>query len=54
MKRVLELLEIEIKTCLGLLGACSYEELDASYLHVPSPVVQSPETSAFPLLEEGY
>lgn len=54
VERVLELLEIEIKTCLGLLGACSYEELDASYLHVPSPVVQSPETSAFPLLEEGY
>jgi glycolate oxidase len=54
VERVLELLEAEIRTCLGLLGVCSIGELDGNHLHGPSPVVQPAVTSAFPLLEEGY
>jgi glycolate oxidase len=54
VERVLELLETEIRTCLGLLGVCSCGELDSSYLHGPSAAVQPPVTSAFPLLEEEY
>jgi glycolate oxidase len=54
VERVLELLETEIRTCLGLLGVRSCGELDSSYLHGPSPAVQPPATSAFPLLEEEY
>jgi isopentenyl diphosphate isomerase/L-lactate dehydrogenase-like FMN-dependent dehydrogenase len=52
--RVLELLENEIRTCLGLLGARALSDLDATYLHMASPVVAPHGTSAFPLLEEGY
>jgi glycolate oxidase len=51
---VLEILEAEIKTCLGLLGVTSVGELDSSYLHQASPVVPHGALSAFPLLDEGY
>jgi len=53
--RVLELLEDEIRICLGLLGADRLAALDRSYLHPASPVTRPHVTSAFPLLEEeGY
>ncbi len=49
--RVLELLEDEIRTCLGLLGADRLAALDKSYLH-PAPAVFTPSVhSAFPLLD---
>lgn len=55
--RVLEILEHEIKTCLGLLGLTGFAELDKSYVH-PAPAVTPPHVhSAFPLLnlaDEGY
>ncbi|MFQ5572350.1 MAG: alpha-hydroxy-acid oxidizing protein, partial [Rhodothermales bacterium] len=52
--RVLEILESEIRTCLGLLVVRSYQELDSSYLHPAPPAVPPGTTSAFPLIEEGY
>jgi glycolate oxidase len=52
--RALELLEDEIRVCLGLLGAPSLAGLDRSYLHAATPVTLPHVTSAFPLLEEGY
>lgn len=52
--RVLEILEQEIRVCLGLLGVQSFEELEPSYLHAATPVVPPHVTSAFPLIEEGY
>lgn len=52
--RVLELLEDEIRICLGLLGAASLAALDRSYLHPARPVILPHATSAFPLLDEGY
>ncbi len=53
--RVLELLEVEIRTCLGLLGVDRLSALDPSYLHPAAPVGPAHATSAFPLLdEEGY
>jgi glycolate oxidase len=52
--RVLELLEDEIRSCLGLLGATRLADLDKSCLHVASPVVPPHVHSAFPLLGEGY
>ena len=36
--RVLELLEEEVRLCLGLLGVTRYDQLDASYLHAETPV----------------
>src|SRR5438477_3252567 len=46
--RALELLEDEIRTCLGLLGVSSYAELTPRHL-APAPIVRLPDTfSAFP------
>jgi glycolate oxidase len=48
--RTLELLEEEIRTCLGLLGVTSYAELSPAHL-AAAPAVNPPDTfSAFPLL----
>ncbi|HEY3194578.1 MAG TPA: alpha-hydroxy acid oxidase, partial [Candidatus Dormibacteraeota bacterium] len=52
--RTLELLEDEIRICLGLLGVNNYSMLNASYLHAAQPVGPAHVMSAFPLLEEGY
>lgn len=52
--RVLEILEAEIRTCLGLLGVSAWSELDATYLHRASAVDRPHVVSAFPLLDEGY
>ena len=48
--RVLELIEEEVRICLGLLGVRSYAELTPAHL-APAPVVATPDTfSAFPFL----
>ena len=52
--RMLEILETEIVTCLGLLGVNRWDELDSTYLHPTEPVRPATPTSAFPLIEEGY
>src|SRR5918911_1903985 len=47
--RTLEILEDEIRTCLGLLGVTSYAELTSRHL-APASAVREPDTfSAFPL-----
>jgi glycolate oxidase len=49
--RMLELLEDEVRRCLGLLGVTNFAELDRSYLHA-APSVTAPHVfSAFPLLK---
>jgi glycolate oxidase len=49
--RTLELLEEEVRTCLGLLGVTSCAELTPQHL-APAPAVNAPDTfSAFPLLQ---
>lgn len=52
--RALELLEDEIRICLGLLGAARLGALDASCLRPAPPVAVPHALSAFPLLDEGY
>jgi isopentenyl diphosphate isomerase/L-lactate dehydrogenase-like FMN-dependent dehydrogenase len=52
--RALEILEDEIRICLGLMGASSHAALDPRSLHAATPVVLPHATSAFPLIEEGY
>jgi glycolate oxidase len=49
--RMLELLEDEVRRCLGLLGVNSFAELDKSYLHASTPTNLPHVFSAFPLLE---
>jgi glycolate oxidase len=52
--RALELLEDEIRICMGLLGVDRLAVLDRAYLHPATPVTPAHVTSAFPLLGEGY
>jgi len=49
--RLLELLEDEVKRCLGLLGVGTFAELDRSYLHHEQSVTSPHALSAFPLLK---
>lgn len=48
--RMLELLEVEIKICMGLLGVNSFSELNANYVQKAQPLGSSDALSAFPLL----
>ena len=53
--RVLEILEDEVRRCLGLLGVTKFAELDRSYLHPAAPTNAPHVLSAFPLLHiEDY
>jgi glycolate oxidase len=49
--RMLELLEVEVIRCLGLLGVTNFAELNKSYLHPATPTNLPHVFSAFPLLE---
>ena len=48
--RVIELLDLEISECLGLLGLTSFAGLDRTYLRAAEPVAVPDVHSAFPLL----
>jgi glycolate oxidase len=50
--RALEILEDEIRTCLGLLGVTSFAELTPQHVTAAPPVGEPGVFSAFPLLEE--
>jgi L-lactate dehydrogenase (cytochrome) len=49
--RMLEILEIEVRMGMGLLGVTRLDQLDASYLHPDAPVGLPGELSPFPTLE---
>jgi len=52
---VLEILETEMRSCMGLLGVCSLAELGPQYLAEAQPLGdRNWLESAFPLLAEGY
>ena len=48
--RLLEILEEEVRICLGLLGVNTWAELDRSYLHPAPPVGAGDTLGSFPLL----
>jgi glycolate oxidase len=50
LTRLLEILEQEIRLCLGLLGVNTWMDLDRSYLHPAHPVGSGGTLDAFPLL----
>jgi glycolate oxidase len=55
LMRMLEILDDEVRRCLGLLGVTKFAALDGSYLHVATPVTTPHVLSAFPLLKiEDY
>jgi glycolate oxidase len=54
LTRALELLETEVRSCLGLLGVTGFAGLDRSYLANATPLARRGFDSPFPLLKEGY
>src|SRR5262245_24866429 len=52
--RALELLEDEVRRCLGLLGVTSFADLKPSYIAPVAPIPRPWLDSAFPLLKQGY
>jgi len=50
--RMLELLELEIRTMLGLMGVTSLAQLNPSWVRPAQPVVPASATSAYPWFEE--
>ncbi len=52
--RMLELLEVEISTCMRLLGINSFNELDNTFLTNDNSFGNLDVLSSFPLLSEGY
>jgi len=52
LKRVLELLDIEIRTALGLMGITSIRQLDSSWVRAVPPVRPATQTNAYPWFEE--
>ena len=50
--RMLELMETEIRTALGLMGVTSLRELGSSWVRPASPLASAGATSAFPCFEE--
>jgi glycolate oxidase len=52
VKRMLEILETEISTNMGLLGVTKLDQLDASYLQKTTPVKYPADLSQFPSVEK--
>ena len=50
--RMLELLETEIRTTLGLMGITSLAQLNPSWVRPAQPVAAASATSAYPWFEE--
>jgi glycolate oxidase len=50
--RMLELMETEIRTALGLMGVTSLRELSSAWVRPAPPLVGASATSAFPYFEE--
>lgn len=52
--RMLEIMEEEIRNCLGLLGVASMADLSRAYIEPATPLPRTGMDSVFPLLNEGY
>lgn len=52
--RMLELLDVEIRTALGLMGVTSLGQLNPSWLRPVRPVRAATQTNAYPLFEEQF
>src|SRR5512134_3015017 len=52
LKRMLELMDIEIRTALGLMGVTSLAQLNPSWVRPAQPVRPASQTNAYPWFEE--
>jgi glycolate oxidase len=52
--RMLEIMEDEIRNCMGLLGVTSFAALTREYVEPAAPLGPVGMDSVFPLIKEGY
>jgi glycolate oxidase len=52
LKRMLELMDVEIRTALGLMGVTSLKQLNPSWVRKADPVRPASQTNAYPWFEE--
>jgi isopentenyl diphosphate isomerase/L-lactate dehydrogenase-like FMN-dependent dehydrogenase len=52
VKRMLELMDVEIRTAMGLMGATSLSALDPNWVRPAQPVRPATQTNAYPWFEE--
>ena len=52
LKRMLELMDVEIRTALGLMGVTSLAQLNPSWVRATHPVRPATQTNAYPWFEE--
>ncbi len=52
LKRMLELMDVEIRTAMGLMGVTSLSQLNPSWVRPAQPVRPASQTNAYPLFEE--
>jgi glycolate oxidase len=52
LKRMLELMDVEIRTALGLMGVTSLGQLNPSWVRAAQPVRPATQTNAYPWFEE--
>jgi glycolate oxidase len=52
LKRMLELMDVEIRTAMGLMGVTSLAQLNPSWVRPAAPVRPASQTNAFPWFEE--
>jgi len=54
LKRMLELMDVEIRTAMGLMGVTSLSQLNPSWVRPATPVRPASQTNTYPLFEEEY
>ena len=52
LKRMLELMDVEIRTAMGLMGVTSLSQLNPSWVRPATPVRPASQTNAYPVFEE--
>ena len=52
LKRMLELMDLEIRTAMGLMGVTSLAQLNPSWVRPAAPVRPAGQTNAYPWFEE--
>jgi glycolate oxidase len=53
LKRMLELMDLEIRTAMGLMGVTSLAQLNPSWVRAAQPVRPASQTNTYPLFEEA-
>ncbi len=54
LKRMLELMDVEIRTAMGLMGVTSLAQLNPSWVRQAAPVRPASQTNAYPWFEERH